>query len=51
MVRARVGAAIYRVVVDTLGSRGSFVKSFIASAIGWSTPYGPTVLGPLRSCI
>lgn len=34
MERARVGATTYRVVVDVVGSRGSFVKSFIASANG-----------------
>lgn len=49
--RARIGAITYRVVVDVVGSRGSLVKSFIASAIGWSIPYGPMVLGPLRSCM
>lgn len=32
--RAKVGAVIYRVEADVVGSRGSFVKSFIASAIG-----------------
>jgi len=34
MERARVGAITYRIVVDVVGSRGSFVKSFIASANG-----------------
>lgn len=34
MERARVGAITYRVVVDVVGSSGSFVKSFIASANG-----------------
>lgn len=34
MERARVGAVTYSVVADVVGSRGSFVKSFIASAIG-----------------
>lgn len=49
--RAKVGAVRYKVVVEVVGSRGSFVKSFMASAIGWSTPYGPTMLGPFRNCI
>lgn len=38
MERAKVGAVRYRVVVEVVGSRGSFVKSFMASAIGWSIP-------------
>lgn len=32
--RARVGAIRYRIVVDVVGRSGSFVNSFIASAIG-----------------
>lgn len=27
------------------------MNSFKASAIGCSTPYGPTMFGPFRSCI
>ncbi len=38
MVKARVGAIIYRVVVEVRGFRGSLVKSFIASAKGCSSP-------------
>lgn len=36
--RARVGAIRYSVEVDEVGSRGSFVNNFMASAIGWSVP-------------
>lgn len=50
-VRARVGAIIKRIIEDVEGLRGSLINSFIASANGWSRPYGPTTLGPLRSCI
>lgn len=50
-VRARFGAIMNINMEDVRGRRGSLVKSFTASAIGWSKPYGPTTFGPLRSCI
>lgn len=50
-VRARIGAMMNIVVEDVRGCRGSLVNSLIASAIGWRSPWGPTILGPLRSCI
>lgn len=50
-VRARIGAIINMVVEDVAGRRGSLVNSLIASAKGWSKPYGPTIFGPFRSCI
>lgn len=50
-VSARVGAIINRVGEDISGCSGSLVNSLIASAIGCNSPYGPTILGPFRSCI
>lgn len=50
-VNARIGAAMNIEIDDVSGRSGSFVNSFTASAIGWSNPYGPTTLGPLRNCI
>lgn len=37
--------------MEVEGFNGSLVKSFIASAKGCSSPQGPTMLGPLRSCM
>ena len=50
-VRARVGAMINRNIDEESGRNGSLINNFIASANGWRTPYGPTMFGPLRSCI
>lgn len=50
-VRARVGAIINKVRDDVSGCVGSLVNNLTASAIGCSRPYGPTMLGPFRSCI
>lgn len=50
-VRARIGAMMNINMEDVRGRRGSLVKSFTASAMGWSRPYGPTMFGPLRSCM
>lgn len=50
-VSARIGAIMNIVVEDVRGCRGSLINSFTASAIGWRSPWGPTMLGPLRSCI
>lgn len=49
--RARIGARINIEIEDVAGRRGSLMKSLIASAIGWSKPYGPTTFGPFRNCI
>lgn len=50
-VNARIGARMNMVMEEVRGRRGSLVNSFTASAIGWRSPYGPTTLGPFRSCI
>lgn len=50
-VSAKVGAMINRARDDVSGCRGSLINNLTASAIGWSRPYGPTILGPFRSCI
>lgn len=50
-VRDRVGARINRVVEEVSGRSGSLVNSFTASAKGCKIPYGPTIFGPLRSCM
>lgn len=49
--RDSVGAITNKEVDVLMGRSGSLMKSFIASANGWRMPYGPTILGPLRSCI
>ena len=36
---------------DVAGRSGSLMKSLIASAMGWSRPYGPTTFGPFRNCM
>lgn len=36
---------------DVAGRSGSLMNSLMASAIGCSSPYGPTMFGPLRSCM
>ena len=50
-VRARVGVARNRKGEEVEGRMGSLMNNFTPSAIGWSKPYGPTILGPFRSCI
>lgn len=50
-VRARMGARMNIEIEDVAGRRGSLMKSLIASAIGWSRPYGPTTFGPFRNCM
>lgn len=49
--RARIGAMMNIDVEEVDGRKGSLVKSFMASAMGWRSPYGPTMLGPFRSCM
>ena len=46
-----VGARINIEAEDVAGRSGSLMKSLIASAIGWSRPYGPTTFGPFRNCM
>lgn len=50
-VRARMGAMMNMNGEDVSGRRGSLVNNFTASAAGWRSPYGPTTLGPFRSCM
>src|SRR5215211_7069725 len=33
------------------GMKSSFVSNFRPSAIGWSSPHGPTRIGPSRACM
>src|SRR6185369_3385145 len=33
------------------GTKSSFVSNFKPSAIGWSSPHGPTRIGPSRACM
>lgn len=50
-LRARTGARINIEIEEVAGRNGSLMKSLIASAMGWSRPYGPTTFGPFRNCI
>ena len=50
-VRARMGARLNIEIEDVAGRRGSLMKSLIASAMGWSKPYGPTTFGPFQNCM
>ena len=50
-LRARMGARINTEIEDVAGRSGSLMKSLIASAMGWSRPYGPTTFGPFQNCI
>ena len=50
-LRARIGARINIETEDVAGHSGSLMKSLIASAMGWSRPYGPTTFGPFRNCM
>ena len=50
-VRARVGLAINKTGEEVEGRIGSLMNSLTPSAIGWRSPYGPTTLGPFRSCM
>lgn len=46
-----MGVARNRKGEEVEGRTGSLIKSFTPSEIGCSRPYGPTMLGPFRSCI
>lgn len=50
-VKAVAGVIRKRKCDEWDGRIGSLVKSFNPSAIGCRRPYGPTTLGPLRSCM
>lgn len=50
-VNDSVGAMMNREIEVVRGRMGSFINSFMASANGCKMPYGPTMLGPFRSCI
>ena len=47
----RVGAIINKDIEVVKGRIGSFINNFMASANGCKMPYGPTMLGPFRSCM
>ena len=50
-VRAKMGARINIEIEDVAGRKGSLMKSLIASAVGWSRPYGPATFGPFWNCV
>jgi len=50
-VSDRVGAIINKDIEVVKGRIGSFINNFMASANGCKMPYGPTMLGPFRSCM
>src|SRR5437764_13363429 len=45
-----MGAAVKTHLSARVGVMSSLIISFTASATGWSTPYGPTRIGPRRDC-
>lgn len=51
IVRAMIGDMVNKIGEDMVGLVGSFMISLMPSAIGCSSPRGPTRLGPLRSCM
>jgi hypothetical protein len=48
---ATIGARKKRILLAPVGTICSFMRSLMASAIGCSTPFQPTRLGPLRTWI
>lgn len=50
-IRAIAGDKINKAGVASRGSVSSLIMSLRPSANGCSSPRGPTMLGPLRSCI
>lgn len=50
-VNASMGVSRKRIGEEVDGRTGSLMKSFTPSAMGCRRPYGPTILGPFRSCI
>lgn len=49
-IRAKAGAPIKIAWLLVCGQLNSFVKSFMASAMGCGSPISPTLFGPLRVC-
>lgn len=49
--RARIGVVMNRRGDEVDGRMGSLMNSFTPSAIGWSSPKGPTMFGPFRDCM
>ena len=45
------GAITKSSLVACAGISSSFTKFLMPSAIGWNSPWGPTRLGPRRSCL
>ena len=45
-----IGAAVKTHLSARVGVMSSLRISLIASAIGWREPYGPTRIGPSRTC-
>lgn len=50
-VKANIGVARNRNGEDVEGRTGSLINSFTPSAMGCSSPNGPTTFGPFRSCM
>lgn len=50
-VSARIGVARNKNGEDVEGRTGSLINNLTPSAIGCNKPYGPTTLGPFRSCM
>ena len=50
-IKVIMGASKNTILSDPDGIIISFVNNLIPSANGWSSPNGPTTLGPLLSCI
>jgi len=48
IVIATIGAAVIKLKLAVLSFVSSFTKSFRPSLNAWSSPRGPTLLGPLR---
>lgn len=49
--RASIGVIMNKIGEDVDGRIGSLMNSLIPSARGWSSPNGPTTLGPFRPCM
>ena len=50
-IRNTIGARLYTPRSARSGTMSSFIISLSASAIGWSSPWGPTRYGPMRDCM
>ena len=50
-ITASIGASAKRIWFASAGMNSSLKKSFSTSAIGCSSPSGPTRLGPMRACM